>query len=382
MTEQSRSRRAIFALCSVLFSFSPCGGFAQARRALLIGINGYTSVPSLAKAVGDAQALKVALVNANYEVDLVVDPDRRQMNVALSAFTNKLRPGDVALFHFSGHGVTLDGENYLLPKDVLAPGAADKELLKSEGIPLSSVIDRLRAAGTRTQVLVIDACRDNPYATSGTRSLGSSRGLARVEAPKGTFIMYSAGYGQTALDRLGNADTEATSLFTRTLLRTAEDHPKPITDLAREVRERVEELALTVGHEQRPAYYDELSGPPFYLFPDAKEQDPGKPRNQVAVALAPTNTAPKARADLYRVLPDVSQGVHNMRSGPGTRHPLVVPIPAGTEGITLGTCRAADDNSRFPWCEASWGKFRGWVSSCCLVDASGNKPAIARRGSP
>src|SRR4051794_862204 len=126
MTEKLTSRRAILVLCSVLFSFFPCAGFAQARRALLIGINGYTSVPSLAKAVGDAQALKAALAKANYDVDVFVDVDRRQMNVALSAFTNKLRPGDVAFFHFSGHGVSLDGENYLLPKDVLAPGAADK----------------------------------------------------------------------------------------------------------------------------------------------------------------------------------------------------------------------------------------------------------------
>src|SRR5262245_24070402 len=182
-------RRAIFLLVLVLAA--PLIAFdasAQNRLALVVGNDNYLSVPKLAKAGGDARAMKAALERLGFQVDLLVDADRRKLNVAISAFTGRLQPGDVALVHYSGHGVTLDGENFLLPVDVLAPGAADKELIKSESIGLTSLIERIKAAGARTQIFIIDACRDNPYAQAGARSVGTTRGLARVEAPKGTFI--------------------------------------------------------------------------------------------------------------------------------------------------------------------------------------------------
>ncbi len=243
---------------------------AEGRHALVVGVNDYQNVPKLQKAVGDARAMKTALERAGFTVDLVLNPDRRGFNLAISNFSRKLRAGDVALFHFSGHGVALDGENYLLPTDVPAPGDGDKELLKLEAMPLTGVLERIRDAGARTEILIIDACRDNPYAGRGKRSFGVRGGLAQIQPPRGpggVFILYSAGYGQTAADRLNDKDTEPTSVYTRTLLRKITVEGKPITDIAREVREDVEALAATIGHAQRPAYYDELSGPPFYFVP-------------------------------------------------------------------------------------------------------------------
>jgi len=243
---------------------------AEGRHALVVGVNDYQNVPKLQKAVGDARAMKTALERAGFTVDFVLNPDRRGFNLAISNFSRKLRAGDVALFHFSGHGVALDGENYLLPTDVPAPGDGDKELLKLEAMPLTGVLERIRDAGARTEILIIDACRDNPYAGRGKRSFGVRGGLAQIQPPRGpggVFILYSAGYGQTAADRLNDKDTEPTSVYTRTLLRKITVEGKPITDIAREVREDVEALAATIGHAQRPAYYDELSGPPFYFVP-------------------------------------------------------------------------------------------------------------------
>jgi hypothetical protein len=101
--------------------------FAQQRRALVIGADKYQHLPELEKGVGDARAMEAALEPLGFEVDLVLDPDRRAFNGAVSAFTQKLRPGDVALVHFSGHGVAMDGENYLLPSDVPQPATTDKE---------------------------------------------------------------------------------------------------------------------------------------------------------------------------------------------------------------------------------------------------------------
>ncbi len=245
---------------------------AEARRALLIGIDNYSNVPALQKAVGDVQAMKPALERLGFTVDLVVNPDRRTLNLGVSSFVAKLKPGDTALVHFSGHGIAVDGENFLLPADVPKPAPGDKDLVKSEGLPMTGLLDRIRGAGPRVTVLILDACRDNPFARRGTRAIGVSGGLSQVQlargaAQSGVFIMYSAGYGQTARDRLDDNDREPTSLYTRTLLRKISVEGKPITDLAREVREDVEALATTVRHEQRPAYYDELSGPAFYFAP-------------------------------------------------------------------------------------------------------------------
>jgi uncharacterized protein len=263
--------RVFLALLAAVALLSAAGGsaFAERRRALVIGIDHYANLNPLKKAAGDARSMKAALEALDFEVEpLLPDPDRRALNLAVFAFTKKIEPGDVALIHFSGHGVAIDGENFLLPSDVPHPNVSDREMLKSESLALTSLIQRVRQSGARTLIFIIDACRDNPYANAD-RSLGP-RGLAMIQPPRGAggiFIMYSAGYGQTAADRLSDRDPEPTSVYTRALLKKIKTEGKALTDLAREVREDVEALAATAGHEQRPAYYDELSGPPFYFMP-------------------------------------------------------------------------------------------------------------------
>lgn len=109
-------------------------------------------------------------------------------------------------------------------------------------------------------MIILDACRDNPFAEGGVRSIGGSRGLARVDAPEGTFVMYSAGAGQTALDRLSDNDADANSVFTRSLIPLITTPGLGMQEVALKVRERVVELANSVGHRQTPAYYDQLLG--------------------------------------------------------------------------------------------------------------------------
>jgi PAN domain/Caspase domain len=141
-----------------------------------VGINDYREITPLQKVVGDAEALKVTLERLGFSVDLVLNADRIEFNCAVSAFQTSLDPGDTALVHFSGHGVEIDGQNYLLPADIPKPQSGQQDF-----------------------------------------SLGGTRGLARVDAPAGTFIFYSAGYQQTALDCLNDADEEPTSVYTRVL---------------------------------------------------------------------------------------------------------------------------------------------------------------------
>ena len=303
------------AVTAALTGLNSSQAAAQTRRALVIGADDYRNVAKLQKAVGDARAMKQALETVGFKVDLLVNPDRAAFNNGISEFTRKLGPDDVALIHYSGHGVALDGENYLLPIDAPRPDRVDKEGLKHEAFALMPLIERIRATGSNVQIAIVDACRDNPYAKSGTRSIGRSGGLVEpsrrpARGQGGFFILFSAGFGQTAADRLDDNDREPTSVYTRTLLRKITVEGKPITDLAREVREDVEALAATVNHEQRPAYYDELSGPLFYFAP---------PQSGGAVAAAPAQ--PRAEQPAQGPQPSQSQRPNAASAIPLTTQP-------------------------------------------------------------
>lgn len=245
------------------------------QRALVIGIDDYQNVPKLAKAVGDAEAMSVKLESLGFQVMRVVDPDRREFNAAISTFRQSLKPGDVAFVHYSGHGVEVDGHDLLLPKDIPVPASGQSDYLAEEAIDLDDLMNRVAESGAAVRVFIIDACRDNPFASDSSRGLGQARGLAIVEPPRGSFVLYSAGYGQTALDSLGTDDQSPTSVYTRVLLQKLGTPGLSISQLAREVRTQVAALAVTVGHEQYPAYYDELTED-YYLQPatgDRKAND-------------------------------------------------------------------------------------------------------------
>ncbi len=261
--------RALFATLLLLTVFEHPAEAAR-KLALVIGINNYREVPKLEKAVGDAEAIGQALTGLGFQVTTALDVDRRSLNLALSKLYSSIEPGDTVLVQYSGHGVQIENDNYLLPADVPAPEDGNPELLKSESLRLLTLVDTISAKGAGATILIIDACRDNPFATAGKRSIGGSRGLANVATAKGTFIMYSAGAGQSALDRLGDSDQSGTSVYTRVLLSRLTDPGVKLRDLAASVRDEVEQMGKSVGHEQRPAYYDDLSAD-FSLSPDGAQ---------------------------------------------------------------------------------------------------------------
>lgn len=237
-----------------------CAPFAHAEKriALVIGNNDYVEVPKLQKAVGDAKAIAEKFSKLGFKVTLALDLDRRKLNQALSRLYSDIEPGDTVAIHFSGHGVELQGQNYLLPIDAPAPENGGEDLLKSETLSLQQLVETLVDKKAGARILIIDACRDNPFAAAGKRSIGGTRGLGKVEVTRGTFIMYSAGNGQAALDRLGESDNAPTSVYTRVLLQRLDQPGITLRDLAATVRDDVFTLAKTVGHEQYPAYYDEM----------------------------------------------------------------------------------------------------------------------------
>ncbi len=279
-------RRRFFATLILVTAFAMPAEAAR-KLALVIGINNYKEVPKLEKAVGDAKAIAESLGGLGFQVTTALDLDRRNLNLVLSKLYASIEPGDTVLVHYSGHGVQIENDNYLLPADVPAPDDGNAELLKSESLRLLTLVDTITQKGAGATILIIDACRNNPFATGGKRAIGGTRGLANVATAKGTFIMYSAGAGQTALDRLNDADGTATSVYTRVLLARLAAPGMKLRDLAASVRDDVEQLGKSVGHDQRPAYYDDLSAD-FSLSPATSQPAVQQP----AVYVPPKIVAP------------------------------------------------------------------------------------------
>ncbi len=233
---------------------------AEKRVALVIGNDSYENLPKLSKAANDARAVASTLEGMGYKVFAGINLSRRATNRKMSEFEAEIAPGDDAFFFFAGHGVSIGGENYLIPSDMPQVRSGETGLVQDEAHAASSVVQRIRNKGARTTFIVLDACRDNPFSIQGTRNIGTTRGLARTHAPSGVFILFSAGLGQSALDRLSQSDEDPNSVFTRKFLLLLATPGLTQVDLAKRLQKEVSALAKTVGHLQEPAYYDQIIG--------------------------------------------------------------------------------------------------------------------------
>lgn len=233
---------------------------AENRLAFVVGNDAYQNVDPLKKAVNDARSMAAGLRQMGFQVVLGENLKRRDFIERFNTFENRVQPGDTAFIFYSGHGVELDGANYLVPTDAPKVSASQQSLLKDESISTDNMIQRLKARGTKSQIIVLDACRENPFRQTGGRSVGGARGLAPTQTPGGVFVVYSAGVGEVALDRLSDSDTDPNSIFTRSFLPLLTDPGQSLVAVAKETRMRVKSLAATIGMTQSPAYYDEIDG--------------------------------------------------------------------------------------------------------------------------
>jgi hypothetical protein len=240
---------------------------AVRRVALVIGNDKYQNLEQLQKAVNDSRAIGDALSKIGFDVMHVENAVRRTMNQKLVEFAGKVGRGDTAFFFYSGHGVEIHGQNFLLPIDMPQVHENEEALVTGEGIPFDSLIEQLQARGAKLVMVVLDACRENPFAKQGTRGIGGARGgLAESAPPEGVFVLYSAGVGQTALDRLSDNDNNPNSVFTRKFIQVLGTPGLTVQQVATQTRAAVHELAATVNHPQMPAYYDQVLGQ-FTLTP-------------------------------------------------------------------------------------------------------------------
>jgi TPR repeat protein len=241
--------------------FAACMSDAIAKQvAIVVGNNTYQEITPLTAGVNDARAMAGGLQRVGFKVELVENGTKREISRALSRVEGQIEPGDTVVFHFSGHGFEIDGQNWLLPVDVPAARVGEAGLVKDGSFNAADVVDRFRARGAGTVVAILDACRNNPFAQGGTRALSGSRGLASMDASGGVFIMFSAGQKQEALDRLSANDPAETSVFVRSFLPLLGRPDLSLIDIAKETQHKVRELARSVGHEQVPAYYDGIVG--------------------------------------------------------------------------------------------------------------------------
>jgi hypothetical protein len=249
------------------------------RFALVIGNDNYQSVTPLHNARADARAVATALRGVGFKVTLEQDVTLAKLKTALRAFKAQVSGGDDAVFYFSGHGVQFDGTNYLIPTDLVPQS---QEQVMDDAVPLQRVLDDLHDQKARFALAIVDACRDNPFKGSG-RAIGA-RGLAPVTAATGQMVMYSAGAGQEALDRLGDGDADPNGVFTRVLIKEISKPGVPADQVLKHVKEQVVELAGQVHHEQVPALYDQSLGEFYFVPPQAAATVVAPPSPPVAAS--------------------------------------------------------------------------------------------------
>ncbi|MEQ1772306.1 MAG: caspase family protein [Burkholderiales bacterium] len=252
------------------FASSALGADAAAnepRVALVIGNSAY-KVDPLKNPVNDAEDMSKALQALGFRVTLRKDATYRQMIEAIGEFGRELKKGGVGLFYFAGHGVQSKGRNYLVP--VNANVASEGEL-EFEAIDANRMLAAMDDAGNRVNLVILDACRNNPFARS-FRS--ATRGLAQMDAAKGSYVAFATAPGSVAADGSGN-----NGLYTEHLLKSLRE---PDTDIHKVFTRVTAEVSRVTGGKQVPWTASSLTGD--FAF-----------RTQVAVA-APTPPA-DPRAD-------------------------------------------------------------------------------------
>ena len=199
-----------------LFLLFAVSAFAQSNRgmklhsdryALVIGNSAHQTAP-LTNPGNDAEDMSSTLINMGFTVILKKNADQRTMEDAIRSFGEQLRKGGVGLFYFAGHGMQVDGRNYLIPVDSKIESESD---VKYEAVDAGRVLGKMEDAENQLNIVILDACRNNPF----SRNFRSTEtGLARMDAPRGSLIAYATAPGEIAAD-----GTERNGIFTKYLMK-------------------------------------------------------------------------------------------------------------------------------------------------------------------
>jgi len=254
-----------------LFLFLSISAFAQENRgiklhskrlALVIGNSAYQASP-LKNTVNDAEDMSDSLKKLGFKVILKKNADQRNMEDAIRNFGKQLKDGSVGLFYFAGHGMQVEGRNYLIPIDAQIESESD---VKYEAVDAGRVLGKMEDAENQLNIVILDACRNNPIARSFRTE---HRGLARMDAPTGSFIAYSTAPGGVAADGL-----ERNGIFTKHLIKHMKTPGLPIEQVLKRVRI---DVSNETNGRQIPWESSSLMGDFYFNFEKIAEEK--KPTN-------------------------------------------------------------------------------------------------------
>jgi len=207
----------------------------QKKLALVIGNGNYVSSSILANPENDARAMKAALQSVGFTVMEYENLNQIQMKKAIDDFGLKLKSNDVGLFFYAGHGIQSKGYNYLIPIDAQLQS---EQQVEYDCVQADRVLALMEASGSKVNIIILDACRNNPFERSWTRS-ATGRGLAFMNAPSGTLIAYATSPGTTASDGSGN-----NGLYTSAILESMKIPNITILEMFQNVRSIVSQSSF------------------------------------------------------------------------------------------------------------------------------------------
>lgn len=263
---------------------SPAQTLATDKRvALVIGNSAYQFTPQLANPKNDAEDLATALEKLGFHVISGFDLDKSAMDRLILEFARALSGAEVGLFYYAGHGLQVEGQNYLVPVDAKLADlwSLDFEMVKAD------LVQRTMERATRTNLIFLDACRDNPLSRNlaralGTRSASIGKGLAALESGEGTLISFSTQPGSVAADGQGRNSPYAAALVHQLLA--------PRDDLSSLLIQVRNEVIQETGRRQVPWEHSALTARFYFAAPSAVSAatpapDLEKGARELAVAL-------------------------------------------------------------------------------------------------
>ena len=255
-------RWVVAALAGIALVFvSACArADSQKRVALVIGNGAYQHLPHLDNPTNDAQLMAATLKSVGFELiggGALTDLDRAGFERAIRDFGAALADGSVGLFYYAGHGLQLQGVNYLVPVGANPATAADADF---ELIDAQLVLKQMEQAGSKLNIVILDACRNNPFGGRGLRAAGG--GLAQMQAPRGTLISYATQPGNVALD-----GADGHSPYTAALAAAIKQPGAPVLDVFNDVGLAVDKK--TAGRQQPWVSSSPLEGSFYFQAPAA-----------------------------------------------------------------------------------------------------------------
>lgn len=258
------------ALVCVTLMLTASGGSAQPQRriALVIGNGAYEYLPRLANPVSDARLIATTLQSVGFELvggGAQIDLDRAGFERAIRQFGAKLAGGSVGLFYYAGHGVQLQGVNYLVPVAANPETAADADF---QLVNANTVLKQMESSDPRLNIVILDACRNNPFGGRGLRDAGG--GLAQMQAPRGTLISYATQPGNVAMDGINGH-----SPYTAALAEVIRKPGLPVLEVFNQVGLAVDRS--TGGQQQPWVATSPLEGAFYFLGPTTVNIAPPTP---------------------------------------------------------------------------------------------------------